>query len=408
MKTLKRLSKQVMAGILCIVLVQCPVFLLTAEGAEAPTGLYSMGAVLMDADSGRVLFAKNAEEPYAMASTTKIMTCILALELGTGDQVVTFSDYAASMPDVQMNAKAGEQYYLKDLLYSTMLESHNDSAVAVAEAIAGDVESFARLMDQKAEAIGCTKTNFVTPNGLDGTDEGGEHATTARELALILRYCITISSKASEFLEITQTQTYEFQELQGKRYVSCNNHNALLTSYEGALTGKTGFTGKAGYCYTGAAKRGEETMIIALLGAGWYPHKSYKWKDARKLLDYGFENFDYKLLGKDDWELPEIPVLEGMESSVAVDTDATSFEYLMGKGETAECKVEMAEQLNAPVEKNAVVGTVTYELDGAIIEQFRIYTAENVAEATFWNKVKKWFKIAQDFVGNLIKKRQNT
>ena len=154
MKTLKRLSKQVMAGILCMVLVQCPVFLLTAEGAEVSSGLYSTGAVLMDADSGRVLFAKNADEPYAMASTTKVMTCILALELGKEDQIVTFSDYAASMPDVQMNAKAGEQYYLKDLLYSTMLESHNDSAAAVAEAIAGDVESFTKLMDQKAEAIG--------------------------------------------------------------------------------------------------------------------------------------------------------------------------------------------------------------------------------------------------------------
>lgn len=404
MKTLKRLSKQVMAGILCMVLVRCPVFLLPAEGAEVPNSLYSMGAVLMDADSGRVLFGKNADEAYAMASTTKIMTCILALELGKEDQIVTFSDYAASMPDVQMNAKAGEQYYLKDLLYSTMLESHNDSAAAVAEAITGDVESFTRLMDQKAEAIGCTKTNFVTPNGLDGTDECGEHATTARELALILRYCITISSKASEFLEITGTQTYEFQELQGKRYVSCNNHNALLTSYEGALTGKTGFTGKAGYCYTGAAKRGEKTMIIALLGSGWYPHKSYKWKDAAKLLNYGFENFDYRILGKDEWELSAIPVLEGMENCVAVDTDASAFQYLLGKDEKTECKVEMAKQLNAPVEKNVVVGTVTYELDGVIIEQFKIYTAETVEAATFWNKVKKWLKIAQDFVGNLIKK----
>ena len=155
MKKLKRLSKQVIAGILCFVLVQCPVFLLSVKAEEAPEGLYSTGAVLMDADSGRILFSKNAEESYAMASTTKIMTCILALELGKPDQIVTFSDYAASMPDVQMNAKAGEQYYLKDLLYSTMLESHNDSAVAVAEAIGGNVESFAYLMNQKAEAIGC-------------------------------------------------------------------------------------------------------------------------------------------------------------------------------------------------------------------------------------------------------------
>lgn len=404
MKTLRRLSKQVMAGILCLILLQCPVFLLSVKGAEAPTGLYSTGAVLMDADSGRVLFTKNGDEAYAMASTTKIMTCILALELGEPDQVVTFSDYAASMPDVQMNAKAGEQYYLKDLLYSTMLESHNDSAVAVAEAIAGDVESFVKLMDKKAEAIGCMKTNFVTPNGLDGTDEEGEHLTTAKELALILRYCICISSKASEFIEITRTQSYEFQELQGKRYVTCNNHNALLNSYEGALSGKTGFTGKAGYCYAGAAKQEEETMIIALLGAGWYPHKSYKWKDAKKLLDYGFENYEYRTLGKDDWELPEILVSEGMQESVKTGTDAGTFLYLLGKDEIAECRVEMEEQLTAPVEAGTVVGNISYELDGMTIEQYRIFTTEGTLKSTFWNRIKKWIKFLQDLVQNLTNK----
>lgn len=404
MNRVRRFLKQVMAGILSLILVQCPVFLLPVSAAEVPSGLYSTGAVLMDADSGRVLFSKNENESYAMASTTKIMTCILALELGKPDQIVTFSETAAAQPDVQMNAKAGEQYYLKDLLYSTMLESHNDSAVAVAEAIAGDVESFAKLMDKKAEAIGCTKTNFVTPNGLDGTDEGGDHCTTAEDLALILRYCIKISSKAEEFIGITGTPAYEFQELNGKRYVSCNNHNALLNSYEGAFTGKTGFTGKAGYCYTGAAKNGEETMIIALLGAGWYPHKSYKWKDAKKLLDYGFENYAYETIGQKRWELPEIPVIEGMEKAVAVATDAGTFTYLLGKGEVAQCKVEAAEQLHAPVTKDTVVGTITYELNGKIIEQYKIYTTNDIEKSTFWNITRKWLRIIQDFVLNLINK----
>ena len=116
MNRMIRVQKQVLAGILCLVLAGSPVFLLSANGAEIAGDLYSTGAVLMDGDSGRVLFSKNGKETYAMASTTKIMTCILALELGKPDQIVTFSDYAASMPDVQMNAKSGEQYYLKDLL----------------------------------------------------------------------------------------------------------------------------------------------------------------------------------------------------------------------------------------------------------------------------------------------------
>lgn len=396
MNQLKKISKQVIAGILSLILVKCPVFLLSVNAAEMPVGLYSTGAVLMDADSGRVLFAKNGKEPYAMASTTKIMTCILALELGEPEQIVTFSDYAASMPDVQMNARAGEQYYLEDLLYSTMLESHNDSAAAVAEAIAGDVESFARLMDKKAESIGCKMTNFVTPNGLDDIDEEGEHRTTAEELAMILRYCTTISSKAKDFIKITGTKAYEFQEINGKRYVSCNNHNALLNSYEGAFTGKTGFTGKAGYCYTGAAEKDGKKLIISLLGAGWYPHKSYKWKDAAKLLDYGFENYEYETIGKEQWVLQEIPVVDGMENRVSVETDAGTFSYLMEKNEVAQCRVEQAEQLQAPIEKGTVVGTITYELNGEIIEKFQIYTGESVEESTFWNQLKKWLKGIQE------------
>ena len=404
MKKIKRMIKQVIAGILCVVLMQCPVFLLQVKGADAPERLYATGAVLMDGDSGRVLYSKNGDDIYAMASTTKIMTCILALELGDLNQIVTISDYAASMPDVQMNAKAGEQYYLKDLLYSTMLESHNDSAVAVAEAMAGDVESFAKLMDQKAEAIGCIHTNFVTPNGLDGTDEEGEHATTAKDLAMILRYCVSVSSKAEEFIKICKTQNYEFQELQGKRYISCRNHNALLNSYEGAFAGKTGFTGKAGYCYVAAASRGEKSMIIALLGSGWYPHKSYKWSDAKKLLDYGFENYEYKVLGKENWKLPDVPVKEGMENEVSVTTDAGTFQYLLKLNETAECKIQIAEQLPAPVKENTVVGTISYELNGVIIEQFTIRTAEKVEKSTFWNRVKKCLRTLQDFVVNMINK----
>ena len=396
MNQLKKISKQVIAGILSLILVKCPVFLLSVNAAEMPVGLYSTGAVLMDADSGRVLFAKNGKEPYAMASTTKIMTCILALELGEPEQIVTFSDYAASMPDVQMNARAGEQYYLEDLLYSTMLESHNDSAAAVAEAIAGDVESFARLMDKKAESIGCKMTNFVTPNGLDDIDEEGEHRTTAEELAMILRYCTTISSKAKDFIKITGTKAYEFQEINGKRYVSCNNHNALLNSYEGVFTGKTGFTGKAGYCYTGAAEKDGKKLIVSLLGAGWYPHKSYKWKDAAKLLDYGFENYEYEKIGKEQWVLQEIPVVDGMENRVSVETDAGTFSYLLEKNEVAQCRVEQAEQLQAPIEKGTVVGTITYELNGEIIEKFQIYTGESVEESTFWNQLKKWLKGIQE------------
>ena len=391
MKRIQKIKwKQVIALGVCLSFMLCPVFFINAQAEEAPQGLYSLGAVLMDADTGRVLFSKNSDQAYAMASTTKIMTCILALELGEKDQVVTFSEYAASMPDVQMNAEAGEQYRLEDLLYSAMLESHNDSAVAIAEAISGDTEEFVKLMNQKAEAIGCKETHFVTPNGLDGTDEGGEHRTTAKDLALMMRYCINVSSKASGFLEITQTKVHEFQELNGKRFVTCRNHNALLDSYEGAISGKTGFTGKAGYCYVGAAESGNEKLIIALLGAGWYPNKSYKWKDATKVFDYGFENFQYVKLETVEKKLPELSVTGGMESKVKLRTDENAFSYYLGKWEKIERKVDCTEEIKAPVEEGEVVGTITYELNGKDIEQFKIYTDDSVEKYTPLNVLKKW------------------
>lgn len=393
MKKKQRIIKQVIAGAVgCLLLLQCPVFFVHASAINEPDGLYSTAAVLMDADSGRVLYEKNASQVLAMASTTKIMTCILALEKAEPQQIVTFSDLAASMPDVQMNACAGEQYYLKDLLYSMMLESHNDSAAAIAEAVAGDVPAFVRLMNRKAEMIGCMNTHFVTPNGLDGEDEEGIHSTTAEDLAKIMRYCIGISASAEQFLEITSAQTYSFSEISGKRYVSCRNHNAFLDSYEGALSGKTGFTGKAGYCYTGAVKRDDRTFVIALLECGWYPHRSYKWKDAGKIFNYAFDNYYYETVGKEKWKFPEIAVKDGMEETVPLKTDAGKFSCLLKKGEHLRCREEYAKELQAPVAANTVVGTISYELDGKIQEQFQIYTAEEVEKATFWKRLRRFLK----------------
>ena len=205
--------------------------------------LYAQSAVLMDGDSGRILFGKNEQEVRAMASTTKIMTCILVLENTDPSDTAAASENAAMQPKVHLGVQKGETFYVKDLLYSLMLESYNDAAVILAEKTAGSVEAFAEKMNQKADEIGCSDTHFVTPNGLDDEDAGGEHATTAVDLARILRYCIMQSPKRDEFLEITRTKTYEFSDVEQKKHYSCYNHNAFLDMMEGALTGKTGFTG---------------------------------------------------------------------------------------------------------------------------------------------------------------------
>ena len=154
------------------------------------TELYARAACLMDADTGRVLYSKEGEQHMPMASTTKIMTCILALEMGHPDEVVTVSANAAAQPKVHMGAEQGEQFLLQDLLYALMLNSDNDAAVMIAEHLSGSTEAFIEKMNLKAREIGCTNTYFITPNGLDAEDSYGVHSTTAVDLALIMRYCI--------------------------------------------------------------------------------------------------------------------------------------------------------------------------------------------------------------------------
>ena len=154
--------------VMIVVICGCPV---PSSAAEEPK-LYAKAAVLMDADTGRVLYGRAPDEALPMASTTKIMTLILALEYGNPDDVVTVSSYAAKMPEVRLGLHAGDRYVLQDLLYSMMLESHNDSACAVAEQVGGSVEAFAQMMNRKAAEIGLHDTYFITPNGLDAEDAG--------------------------------------------------------------------------------------------------------------------------------------------------------------------------------------------------------------------------------------------
>ena len=231
---------------------------------EEPSELHALSAVLMDGDSGRVLYEKDGKTPLANASTTKVLTCIVALESSPGDDYVQVSQNAASQPEVKLGLQKGEQYYLEDLLYSLMLKSHNDTAIAIAEHCGGTVEGFARMLNRKAKQIGCKDTCFITPNGLDAQDENGKHHTTAEDLALIMRYAI----KNKTFLHISQTRDYTFSEITGKRTFSVHNANALLDMMDGVLAGKTGYTSQAGYCYVCAWEEEGKTFVVSLLGCG--------------------------------------------------------------------------------------------------------------------------------------------
>lgn len=356
---------------------------------EEPEELYARSAVLMDADSGRILFAKEAENQMPMASTTKIMTCILALEHLEEGQTVTVSEEAIHQPKVHLGVKKEEVFYVRDLLYSLMLESHNDSAVLIAEAIGGSVKEFADMMNEKAREIGCENTYFITPNGLDAEDDRGIHSTTAKELAWIMKYCIHDSERKEEFLEITRTQEYSFSDVSGKRRFSCYNHNAFLQMMDGALSGKTGFTADAGYCYVGALRQDGKTFIVALLACGWPNNKTYKWADTKKLMTYGFENYEQKEVQK-AIETERIKVTDAVnrknpyqsENEVETKVQKISRSLLMKKEEEIEVKIEQTKKLQAPVAANTKVGTVTYLLDGECVGTADILTTKAVAKRT--------------------------
>ena len=237
-------------------------------------------ALLINADTGKVLYSKNENLHHANASTTKIMTCILALENSSLNDKVTFSRKAAAVEPSKLYAKAGETFYMRDLLYSLMVPSHNDTAIAIAEHISGSTSAFAKLMNEKARELGCTNTHFVTPNGLDA---GLNHYTTASDLAIIARYAI----KNPTFRKLINTKRYSFKSLNTKRNFTVATTNALLGKQAGVIGLKTGVTDKAGYCFVGLCRsRKGNTYISVTLGG---PTSAARWRDSKILLTYAYK-----------------------------------------------------------------------------------------------------------------------
>lgn len=394
-------AKKIFILIICIMCALTGSTVLAVDAMDG--GLYALSAVLMDGESGRILYEKEGSVIRPMASTTKIMTCIIALEYGDINSVVTVSKYAASMPDVQLNIKEGQQFVLKDLLYSLMLESHNDTAVVIAEGVAGSVEEFAKLMNDKGRQLGCKDTYFITPNGLDASEniDGEEkiHSTTAADLAKIMRYCI----KNDIFLEITRTGQKTFYDkkiddagnlVNGSSSYNVVNRNALLKNLDGLISGKTGFTNDAGYCYVCAYENNGRTYIVALLGCGWPNNKNYKWMDTKKLLKYGADNYQLKELFIDNINLPSVDVLNGVYGEyydfgvngisnnykINVDTymDKGSIKALLSEEEQIEPIINIKKTIEAPVKKGQVIGNVRYILGDGLEKEYKIRIAKDI------------------------------
>ena len=368
--------------------------------------LYALSACVLDAETGRVLYGKNENEVRAMASTTKILTCLLALENCSMDELVTVSDYAASMPDVQLNMKAGEQYRLYDLLLSLMLESHNDTAVAIAEHVGGSVEGFCKMMNQRASELGCTNSTFLTPNGLDKelvTEEGNKkHSTTARELAIIMAECI----KNEQFVEICRTQSAMIQNHEKTRSFRLENHNALLRTMAGVIAGKTGFTCDAGYCYVGAVERDGTVYICTLLGCGWPNNKNYKWSDMKELIAFAEEQYkqaDIVPQGLQERLPKEIPVAEGIrggsiQKMLSLKTlTENNDEVVVRCGERLYVVCEIPKYINAPITEGTEVGKIHYILNGQTIKTESLTAEYTVDKVVFYDYL--YFVLKEFFLG---------
>jgi D-alanyl-D-alanine carboxypeptidase len=323
-----------------------------AAGAPGWPAVDARSVVVMDAGSGRILYARAPDERRLIASTTKIMTALVAIERGNPDDLVTVSRRAATVEGSRIYLEEGERETLRDLLYALMLRSANDAAIAIAEHIAGSVEQFAELMNEKASSLGCRNTHFVNPHGLDATG----HYSTARDLAVIAAYAM----KNPVFRQVVSTRRWQMPWPAKNSTRVLYNENRLLAHADG--TGiKTGYTVAAGHCVVASARRGAFEPVVVMLGAGLG-----FWRDVRALLDHAFACYRPVTIVRAGEPLASrslcrSAVVEGAAGADAVvpllPEEATAVD---GKVKTT---VRWDPVLSAPVEKGQKVGEVQVEVE---------------------------------------------
>lgn len=367
-----------LSGLILIISV-LPVAAEEADHSKAPE-VKAKAAILVEATTGKTLFAMNEHEQLAPASVTKIMTMILVLEqMQAGklkqDDIVTASANARAMGGSEINLDTGEQMTVHDLMMATAVASANDAAVALGEHIAGGSEAkFVEMMNARAKELGMNDTHFVNPCGLP--EEG--HVTSAYDIAIMSRHLITLDHA----IEYLTTNLYPIRE--GENEYKMRNSNELVRTYEGCIGIKTGYTDEAGYCLSAGATRNGKTMISVVLGAEQSHQRNV---DSAALLDYGFENFDVYNVVLEPLKPAPIPVKLGLKDTVEVDVpELKAAPQIIKAGWTPEVeqKVVLEKQLNAPVKKGQKVGTVTVSMDGKTLLEQDLVAKENIGKRSFW------------------------
>ena len=332
-------------------------------------------AIVIDFDTGRVLYEKNAYEKRPMASTTKIMTAIIAIENGNLDDDVTISKRAASICGSTIKVRQNEVYKLKDLLYGLLMKSGNDAAIAIAEHIGDSVENFVQMMNNKASLIDALDTHFENPHGLDRD----AHYTTAYDLANIARYAM----KNKTFSTIVKTKNKTIRD--GKTF---NNTNELLFLYDGCNGIKTGFTNKAGRCLVTSVKRGSEKYISVVLGC---ETKNKRAQSSKEILDYAYQNYKrYELINKNEiYEM--VKVLKGKKKEVGVlPKDTIVLPINKDEYQNLSTNVYVKNNLMSPIIKGQDMGYVEFMSDGEIIAKTSLVALENVKRKVFIDYFKEF------------------
>lgn len=333
----------------------------------APSG------ILVDAETGDVLWEKNPDEKRQMASTTKITTAIVAIERKSFDDTVTVNEDVFREPVYGIKLKVGEVITLRDLLYAIMLNSANDAAIAVADHVSGSVDEFAKLMNSEAARIGARNTNYVNPHGLVSGDK--PHYSTARDLAKIASYAM----KNEDFAKLASTKEWRLNRADSKAINVVQNRDKLLWSYPGATGIKTGFTKAAGYCLVSSAKRGDVALIAVVLGAD---SQDSVFIQSAALLEYGFSLYGEKRLITGGRVYKTIKTKYGHKIDLVAESAVDK--VIRYAAETSET-VSVNEDISLPVSKGDVLGRISVNQSGKEIASTRLLAKDDINKPSiFW------------------------
>lgn len=378
------LRKRIIYILLLFVFILCGNIYVTA--ADIPSDISAKAAVLMVADTHEILFAKNENEKLSMASTTKIMTALLAIESGRLDEEICVSDEMVRVEGTSIGLLSGDSISVEELVYGMLLESGNDAANVTAHVISGGKSEFSSLMNDKARAIGMNNTNFVTPSGLDDDN----HYSTAYDMALLGCYAIN----NSKFCEICSAET-AFVDYGNPPYRRClTNHNKLLKSYDGVFGIKTGFTKKSGRCLVSAVEKNGIKLVCVTLNA---PND---WNDHIKLFDYGFENIKAINIDADCVMEYDVNIVDSNISKIQCSLAYNPVLY--GVENIGEYKKEilLTHFLYPPVVKGDVVGNVNYyDISGNMVLSIPIIAKDNIYSSSKENSI----KAKNSFFENIMK-----